>query len=128
MDRVFLQGMAFSAGHGTRPEERALGTRFLVDLEVEADLRRPGASDSLEDTVNYSRLYRAVQEVMEGPPKNLLEALAEAIAQKVLAGFPVQAVRVRVRKAPPPLRGAILESAGVEVYRHRPEGPPPDEI
>lgn len=111
--------MSFYAYHGVSPEERALGQRFLVDLEVEVDLRRPGQSDHLQDTVNYAQLYGVVREVMEGPPRNLLEALAEGVAQRVLQTFPVAGVRVRVSKPAVPIKGAILSTARVEVCRKR---------
>ena len=83
-DRILLEGMRFFAFHGNNPEERELGQPFVVDLEVEADLSVAGRSDSLDDTVNYAALYRAVKGVMEGPPRNLLEAVAQDIADAVL--------------------------------------------
>ncbi len=119
-DKIILRGMQFYAFHGVNPEERAAGQTFLVDLEVQADLRPAGLSDRLEDTVNYSHLYRAVREVMEGPPRELLEALAEAIAQRVLDTFPVLSARVRVEKTHPPIKGAVLQGAAVEIFRTRP--------
>lgn len=118
-DRIILQGMRFDARHGVTEEERAQSQPFRVDLEAELDLRRPGTSDRLEDTVNYSQLFQTVREVMEGPPHSLLESLAEEITRRVLSGFPVQAVRVRVTKLRPPIHCAALEGAAVEVYRRR---------
>lgn len=122
MDRVFLEGLVFYGRHGARPEEQALGQRFRVDLEVEVDLTSPARTDRLEDTVSYSALYRLVREVVEGPPRSLLEAVAEEVARRVLAAFPaVRAVRVRLTKPMPPIAGAVTGSAGVEVVRRRPE-------
>lgn len=118
-DRIILKGMQFYGFHGVNPEERTLGQSYVVDLAVEMDLRQPGASDRLEDTVSYTRLYRAVQEVMEGESKNLLEATAQSIASLVLTEFPVAAVRVRIKKPRPPIRGSVIDHAAVEVYRTR---------
>jgi len=118
-DRIILRGMRFYAYHGVNVEERTLGQPFEVDLEAELDLSIPGMSDRREDTVSYTHLYRKVREVMEGPSRNLLEALAEAIAHGVLEGYPVKAVRVQVKKTRPPIKGAFLASAGVEIYRQR---------
>jgi len=120
-DRILLNGMRFHARHGVSDEERAEAQPFRVDLEVELDLRGPGASDRLEDTVNYSTLFATVREVMEGRQRHLLEALADEIAARVLSGFPVGAVRVRVTKLRPPIQGAALEGAAVEVYRRHAE-------
>ena len=118
-DRILLEGMRFFAFHGNNPEERELGQPFVVDLEVEADLSAAGRSDSLDDTVNYAAMYRAVKGVMEGPPRNMLEAVAQDISDAVLGSFAVDGVRVRVRKTQPPIRDARLESAGVEIERRR---------
>ena len=118
-DRIILEGMQFYGYHGANPEERFLGQPYLVDLTVELDLRRPGKSDRLEDTVSYPQLYRTVRAVLEGESKNLLEATAQAIADRVLEEFPVQAVQVRVKKPRPPVRSSVIDNATVEIYRVR---------
>ena len=118
-DRIVLEGMRFYGFHGVNPEERALGQEYLVDLTVELDLGRPGRSDRLEDTISYTQIYRAVRDVMEGEPRNLLEAAAQSIADRVLADFPVDSVSVRVKKPHPPIRGSIIEYATVEIFRRR---------
>ncbi len=119
-DRIILTGLQFYGFHGVNPEERSLGQHFIVDLEAELELSIPAASDRLEDTVSYTQLYRAVKEVMEGEPRNLLEAAAGAIAARVLDRNPqVNGVRVRVQKPRPPIKGSVIESAAVEIYRSR---------
>ena len=118
-DRIILEAMAFYAYHGASSEEQALGQPFQVDLEAELDLRTAGASDSRDDTVSYTHLYRVVKEVMESEPRSLLEALSEQIAGRCLERFPLDAVRVRVKKTRPPIKGGVLSAAAVEVYRTR---------
>ncbi len=120
-DLIILEGMQFYGYHGVNPEERALGQRYVVDLTAELDLSRAGESDSLEDTVSYSHIYRTVRAVMEGEPRNLLESVAQAIASSVLAEFPVQAVSVTAKKPNPPVRGAHIELAAVQIQRARPQ-------
>ena len=122
-DQIILQGMQFYGYHGVNPEERVLGQRYVVDLTVDLDLSRAGASDRLEDTVSYSHIYRSVRAVIEGEPRNLLESAAEAIAKRVLAEFPVDAVSVTVKKPNPPVRGSSIESAAVQIHRTREEMP-----
>ena len=118
-DLIRLQGMTFSAAHGASPGERTRERRFVVDLEVTADLRRAGATDDLADTVNYSTLYGVVRDVLTGPPVNLLESLAHRVAERVLRDFPVLAVRVRVGKPGVPVDEGSQAMASVEVYRER---------
>lgn len=118
-DRIILHGMQFYGYHGANPEERVLGQSYLVDLAVELDLRVPGNSDRLEDTISYTHLYRVVQAVLEGESKNLLEATAQAIADRLLAQFPVTSVQLRVKKPHPPVKGSVIEYAAVEIHRTR---------
>lgn len=122
-DQIILQGMQFYGYHGVNPEERVLGQRYVVDLTVDLDLSRAGASDKLEDTVSYSHIYRSVRAVIEGEPRNLLESVAEAIAKRVLTEFPVDAVLVTVKKPNPPVRGSAIESAAVRIHRTRSRNP-----
>lgn len=119
-DRIRLEGMQFYGYHGVHPEEQKLGQRFVVDVEVELDLSAAGRSDDLEHTVNYAELYRAVQAVVEGPSKRLIEAVAEAIAERVRAACGhgrSGTVRVRVAKPWAPIRGSVLSTVAVEIER-----------
>ncbi len=111
--------MVFYGFHGANPAEREVGQRFVVDLEVHRDLRPAGLSDDLADTVSYTRFYELVKEILEGPSRNLLENIVETIAQRVLEGFEVEAVKVRVRKPEVPIKGSVLDHASVEVFRER---------
>ena len=117
MDRLLLEGMTFFGRHGALPAERELGARFSVDVELTADLRRAGHTDRLEDTVDYSKAYEVVRQVVEGEPCQLLEAVAERIAGRLVAMDRVERVTVRVRKRPP-LEGEF-RAFGVEVSRPR---------
>ena len=118
-DRILLEGMQFYGYHGVNPEERVLGQRYVVDLTADLDLSLAGTTDRLEDTVSYSHIYRAVRSVMEGEPRNLLESAAQAIADIVLAQFPVDSVSVTVKKPNPPVRSSSIELAAVQIHRQR---------
>ena len=119
MDKIQLEGMVFYGYHGVGAEERALGQRFVVDVEVQRDLHAAGLSDDPEDTINYSRMYRLIKELVEGPSRKLLESVAEGIARGILESFDVESVRVRVKKPEVPIKGSIIAHAGVEVVRTR---------
>ena len=118
-DRIMLDEMRFYGYHGVNPEERTLGQPYIVDLTAEMDLRCAGRSDRLEDTASYSQIYRAVRDIVEGQPHNLLESIAEAIAARVLADFPVDAVTVTVKKPSPPVRGSSIRQSAVQIRRCR---------
>jgi dihydroneopterin aldolase len=118
-DRIILKGMTFYGYHGVASEEQTLGQRFVVDVEVRKDLRAAGATDDLRKTLDYSLLFRLTKEVVEGPSRKLLESVAQAIAERVLSGFDVESVTVRVMKPEVPIKGSILEYAAVEIVRER---------
>lgn len=122
-DRIILQGMQFYGYHGVNPEEKALGQSYIVDLTAEVALTKPGKSDCLEDTVSYTRMYRLAREVMEGPSRNLLESLAQTLAERLLAELPIAAIQVTVKKPHPPVKGSAIDYAAVAIYRRR-EGNP----
>jgi dihydroneopterin aldolase len=120
LDEVFLEGLRFYAYHGKNPEERVQGQRFLVDVRLSADLKAAGQTDDLQRTINYSAVYRRVKAIVEGEPRNLIEAVAEEIAGTLLAEFPLaHAVTVTVRKPEVAIKGAFLNAAGVSIHRKR---------
>lgn len=120
LDEIALLGMRFYGYHGAYEGERQLGQRFIVSLWLSIDLRRAGEADDLGLTVNYADVYAAVQKIVEGEPKRLLEALAERIAQTVLGEFPlIRSVVVEVEKPGAPIPG-VLDTVRVRIYRKAP--------
>ncbi|MFQ5933990.1 MAG: dihydroneopterin aldolase [Dehalococcoidia bacterium] len=119
-DKIILEGMVFYAFHGNNVEEKARGQRFIVDLELVTDLEAAGRSDELKDTVDYGDVYRLVRSVMEETQFNLIEGLAQEMASRVLRGYPVDEVKVRIKKPEASIKGSILSSAAVEIVRRKP--------
>jgi dihydroneopterin aldolase len=117
-DRISLRGMQFTGRHGVSDEERAAPQPFEVDLILRLDLSRPASTDDLADTVNYSSLFDLAGRVVSERSFHLLEALAGAIADAVLAQHPVDDVEVRVRKPKAPLSGAF-DAVEVRIRRRR---------
>lgn len=104
------------ARHGVLPEEREHPQRFAVDVSVYLDLKRAGSEDRLDQSVDYRVMWAAVHEVMAGPPRQLLETLAEDIAARLLVP-PATSVVVCVRKLDPPLPD-VGGFAAAEVTRY----------
>lgn len=102
---IELLGMHFRARHGCLESERAFGGEFCVDVRLECGCSRAEASDRLEDTVDYSRVYALVADEM-ARPRQLLEAVAGGIADRIRGEFPdVGEIEVRVAKMNPPVGG-----------------------
>ena len=108
--------MLFVGRHGVSSEEKALVQQFEVDVELEADLTVPRATDDLAQTIDYREIHAVAKTVIEGPSRNLLERLADDIAGQLLAKLPAQSVRVKVRKPRFPLGGNVSAGISVEVY------------
>ncbi len=117
-DRILLHEMAFYAYHGVNPEEQAQGQVFVVDVAVEADLHRAGHTDEIGDALDYRDLYARVRQVVTGQRYRLLEAVAEAVAHRLLEVERIEGVTVRVRK-PHVKLGGPLAYAAVEVVRRK---------
>lgn len=117
-DRIVLTNLRFDAIHGAHAWEREATQPFEVDVELWLDLRPAGTTDDLARTIDYGRAYDAVAGVVLGPPRSLLESIADAIATDLLARFGCDTVVVRVRK--PGVRlGGPLDHAAVEIRRSR---------
>ncbi|MFO7172804.1 MAG: dihydroneopterin aldolase [Bacillota bacterium] len=118
-DRILITGMQFYGHHGVHDLEQKNGQVFTVDVEIYLDLRPAGESDRLDRTVDYSKVYREVRQIVEGQTYRLIEAVAEAVARRLLQAFPrIEEVVVRVHKPRAPLPGTFADVA-VEVRRTR---------
>ncbi|MFF0107482.1 dihydroneopterin aldolase [Streptomyces hirsutus] len=103
MDRVALQGLKARGHHGVFPKEREEGQTFIVDLVLGLDIRPAAAHDDLTRTVHYGIVAEEVVAVVQGEPVNLIETLAERIAQVCLKHDVVEEVEVRVHKPDAPI-------------------------
>jgi dihydroneopterin aldolase len=119
-DRILLRGMRFEGSHGVGDDERAFPQEIEVDLEVETDLARAGASDDLAATIDYGPLIHLCRSVVEERSFHLLEGIAEALASAVIGATLADAVTVRVRKLAVPV-DADLDFAQVEIRREGPK-------
>ena len=107
---------------GTTEAERARKQEVLVSFTLHLDLRRPGGSDRLEDTVDYGELAGRVAALLEGSSFHLLEALAEEVAAVCLRDPRVRRVEVEARK---PRAVPLAAFAGVRIARERPTAADP---
>lgn len=108
MAKIVLEGIEFYAFHGYYAQENKIGNRFVVDVEMEAEVEAASQADMLSKTVNYEKVYALVEMEMKNPSK-LLETVAFNIKNRIVEAFPqLQAVVVRISKYNPPLGGKIL--------------------
>jgi 7,8-dihydroneopterin aldolase/epimerase/oxygenase len=115
MITVELDSVEVFGRHGVEEEERREGATFLYDISL--DVPETASSDRLEDTVDYREVADCVREISDSRQFNLLEALVSTLADAILDRFPVERVRVRVRKPSPPGLPAAYSAASVERSR-----------
>ena len=109
MDKIFLKNIKIYAYHGCMEEEKKIGSNYLVNLIVHADLSMSCKSDELKDTVDYVTLLDIVKNQMK-IRANLLENVADRVLNKIISKFPsVKKAVVKIAKLNPPINGDVDE-------------------
>lgn len=105
LTRISIVNAEFFAYHGVRPDEKSLGGRFQVDVDVMYNAKSAVVSDNINDTINYEEMLYMVNELMSGEPYDLIETLAYDIATGLLEKFAIaRQVTTRVRKLNVPIQ------------------------
>jgi len=102
-DLITLRGLRARGFHGVFDFERQQGQDFVVDVQLELDLRPAARTDDVADTVHYGELAGQLVDVITGPPVHLIETLAERLAETCLADERVHAATVTVHKPQAPI-------------------------
>ncbi|MCL2552222.1 MAG: dihydroneopterin aldolase [Actinomycetia bacterium] len=119
MDRVTLRGLSVRGHHGVFAHEREDGQIFVIDLALGLDTAAAAAGDDLERTVHYGVLAEQVAAVVAGEPVNLIETLAQRIADTCLGHDVVEEVEVTVHKPDAPIT-VPFDDVTVTITRRRP--------
>lgn len=118
-DKIFIDRLEVFANHGVYPAENELGQKFMISATLYADLRRAGETDDLDASINYGEVCHDIDAFLRGHTFKLIERVAEATAQRLLADYPsLLAVRIKVEKPWAPI-GLPLSNVGVEMLRTR---------
>ncbi len=119
LDRIFIKDLLVRGIVGIKPDERANRQDILVNATFWADTRTPGASDAIEDTVNYRSAAKAMIAHIESAKPNLVEKLAADLVYLCFESDPrIEAVELSVEKP-----GAVRfsRSVGLTIHRTRAE-------
>ena len=118
-DTIFIKGVSIHARHGYLDYEAEVGQRFVIDLELTADIAEASRSDRLADTVSYANVVATATAAFRDANYKLLERAAGAVAEAVLSAFPkIVTIKVTVHKPHAPI-AAIFDDVGVTLTRHR---------
>jgi len=116
VDRILIAGLRELGIHGVLPEERVRPQPFEVDVELHVDLATAGATDDLADTVDYGAVCDAVSKIVSSESYQLLERLAQRIAEVCRTDPRVVGVVIEVRKLEPPV-AAQVDHVAVRIQR-----------
>ena len=116
MDIIYLHGLKIDATIGIWEWEKAIRQTVVIDLDMGADIRKAASSDDVKDTLNYKAVAKRLQQFVGDSSFELVETLAEKIAEIILNEFDVPWVRVKLNKP-----GAIRGSRDVGVLIERGE-------
>lgn len=117
MDKISIKNLEFIGYHGVFEEEKKLGQRFQISLELETDLRSAGIEDNLDKTTHYGYVVNTVRDVFFSKKYDLIESLAEDIARVILLEYSyIRGIKVEIRKPWAPV-GHILESVSIQIER-----------
>ena len=117
MDKIYINNLEFIGFHGVFPEEKKLGQKFLVSLELTVDAREAGKTGDLTKSVHYGLVAQDVEKLFLEKSIDLIETCAENIAEMVLKKYElVKEVKVVVKKPWAPLQ-MHFENVAIEITR-----------
>ena len=117
MDKIYLKNVEFFANHGVFQEEKNLGQKFILDIELTLDLRKAGVTGDLTKSVHYGDLCHGIEKVFKEKSYDLIETAAEKVAEYVLLNYElVNSVKIKLKKPWAPI-GRHLDYAAVEIER-----------
>lgn len=119
MDKIIIKGLKVFAYHGVNPEEKADGQNFVVDIIAYCSVSKAGRTDDLNDTVSYAKVLKTAVRVMTEDKYNLLERVAQRVAEQVLEAYEsIERVDVCIKKPEAPIN-ADFDYVAVEISRAR---------
>lgn len=119
MDKIYINNLEFIAYHGVFPEEKKLGQKFLVSVEMSCDTREAGQTGDLTKSTHYGLVANDIEKLFTEKSIDLIETCAEDIARMILKNYPlISEVKVTVKKPWAPLQ-MHFENVAVEITRKR---------
>ena len=117
MDKIYIRDLEFIGYHGVFEEEKKLGQKFYVTLELITNLRDAGLNDDILKTTHYGEVAKTVEKIFFSKKYDLIETLAEDIAREILLNFNlITELKLEIKKPWAPV-GIALDNVAVEINR-----------
>lgn len=114
MDIIYLNDLKIETVIGIYDWERKIKQTVVLDLDMASDISKAASSESIEDTINYKAVSKRLIEFVEASEFQLVETLAEEVANIILNEFGVPWARVKINK-----KGAVRYAGDVGVIIER---------
>lgn len=119
MDKIIIKDLKLYAYHGVNPEEKVEGQNFIIDIICKIDLKKPCQTDDVNDTVSYAQVIKLVKKVFTAEKYDLLEKVAQVVADAILDSFEqIKKVEITLKKPEAPIK-AEFGYVAVEIERER---------
>ena len=117
MDKIYIRDLEFIGYHGVFEEEKKIGQKFFVSLELTTNLRKAGLNDDITKTTHYGEVAESVKKIFFQKKYDLIETLAEDIAREILLNYPlIRELKLEIKKPWAPV-GIPLKDVSVEITR-----------
>ncbi len=119
MDKIIVKGLKLFCYHGVNPEEKVDGQNFIFDIDATVDLSLPCKTDNVNDTVSYAKIIKTVRRVAQGEKNDLLERVAQRVADELFVEFEkISALVITLKKPEAPIK-ADFDYVAVTIERSR---------
>ncbi len=114
--KIILENLKIYAYHGVLSEETKIGTYYIINAELQADLEKAAQTDHLADTINYAEVNEIIHQEM-AVPSQLLEHVIGRMISKIETQFPqVTKIKIKLTKTRPPMQGE-MDGVSVEIEK-----------
>lgn len=119
MDKIIVKDLKLFCYHGVNPEEKVDGQNFVFDIEAGVDLSLPCKTDNVDDTVSYAKIIKTVRRVAQSEKNDLLERVAQRVADELFLEFnKINSLVITLKKPEAPIK-ADFDYVAVTIERAR---------
>ena len=116
MTIIRMKKIKFFGKHGVSISEKKRGGTFEIDLEFQSNIDKCFSTDDLNHTIDYSKIYKKINDSFHSSNYNLIETLGSKICNDLISSFPIKKIKLIIRKINPPV-GGLVESVEIEINR-----------
>lgn len=107
MGKIIFEALEFYSYHGLLEEEQKIGAQYNIDLELDLDFSAAAATDNIEGTIDYSKIYDVVLAEMNKKSKLIEHVAGRVIAMLFVTFKQIEYIKIKLTKLKPPINGGV---------------------